>query len=236
MSTGQIFHSEGIRIEDLPREHLGSISIYPKRAPIWHSGETLDGIYFVRRGRVELVVEDARKRRCIIRIVQPGEPFGLDCFRSALPRVPVTAVASVRSEILKVKCNDFLAFIRANQKAEAALLASMSEFLSYVEERLRIVLNHDAEDRLCALLDQLTERFGRPGTDESRWRRLYLTHEELAGFAGLSRSHVSLVMARLRSAGIVGYGRSKPLVVDTAALARRRNLRASNPPPPPARA
>jgi CRP/FNR family transcriptional regulator len=129
---------------------------------------------------------------------------------------------------LKIPCDEFLKFLRGNEKATAALLATMSEYLSYAEERLRIVVNHDAEDRLCALLEQVGERFGRPSREDPAFLRVQLTHQELAELSGLSRSHVSLIMARLRSNGIVRYGRSKPLTLDTGALARRREQRSAH--------
>jgi CRP-like cAMP-binding protein len=121
-----------------------------------------------------------------------------------------------------------MAFIRGNEKAAVAMLATLSESLSYAEDRLRVLLNHDAEDRLCSLLEQLTQRFGHPSRDDPAWQRLQLTHAQLADLAGLSRSHVSLMMARLRGEGIIRYGWSRPLKVDTVALTRRRDQRRLN--------
>jgi CRP/FNR family cyclic AMP-dependent transcriptional regulator len=221
--------TEEIRIDQLPSGRLGSLCSYSKGETIWRRGEKLDGIYFVHRGQVDIVVEDDRGRQCILRIVQPGEAFGLDCFSSRRrEHAPTTAVATVQSEILKVPCEEFMAFIRGNEKAAVAMLATLSESLSYAEDRLRVLLNHDAEDRLCSLLEQLTQRFGHPSRDDPAWQRLQLTHAQLADLAGLSRSHVSLMMARLRGEGIIRYGWSRPLKVDTVALTRRRDQRRLN--------
>lgn len=221
--------TEEIRIDQLPAGRLGSMCSYAKGETIWRRGEQLDAIYFVHRGQVDIVVADDRGRQCILRIVQPAEAFGLDCFSSRRRQnAPTTAVATVHSEILKVPCAEFMAFIRSNEKAAAAMLATLSESLSYAEDRLRVLLNRDAEDRLCSLLEQLTQRFGHPSRDDPAWQRLQLTHAQLADLAGLSRSHVSLMMARLRGEGIVRYGWSRPLKVDTIALTRRRTQRQSN--------
>ena len=47
---------------------------------------------------------------------------------------------------------------------------------------------------------------------------LSLSHNELAQMAGMSRSHVTVTMGRLRSRGLVRYQREGPLRVDVQAL------------------
>ena len=47
---------------------------------------------------------------------------------------------------------------------------------------------------------------------------LSLSHNELAQMAGMSRSHVTVTMGRLRRRGVLRYQREGPLRVDVQAL------------------
>ncbi|HEX8097896.1 MAG TPA: helix-turn-helix domain-containing protein [Pyrinomonadaceae bacterium] len=47
---------------------------------------------------------------------------------------------------------------------------------------------------------------------------LFVTHEELARLAALSRQRVTITMGKLRRRGLVQYERNRPLVVDVPAL------------------
>lgn len=226
---GDVLH-DGIDIRHLPPDgSLGTLRVYQKGAVIWNRGDRCDSVFFLRRGEVCIVVTDEEGRDVVIRYVRPGEPFGLTCF-SARRResVPTKAVSGMRTEVVEIPCEKFTQFLRQDDAATHALLATLSERLAFAEERLRIVVNHHAEDRLCALLEQMAERSGKPARDNPALFRLQLTHAELAQLSGLSRAHVSIIMARLRENGIVHYGRSAPLQVDTGALKRRRADRAPN--------
>jgi CRP/FNR family transcriptional regulator len=212
----------GIRIEHLPPD-LGISRVYPKRATIWTPETHISSVYFLRRGHVCIIVRDERCREIIVRLVRPGEPFGLTCFAPApLDARRTTAQAIVQSEVVEIPSDAFVAFVRNNEPLTRALLATLSERLAYAEERVRIVANHDAEDRLCALLDQLGRRHGRPSGGNPEMLRIHFTHAELAELSGLNRAHVSTVMGRLRDKGVVTYGRNTPLVVNTRALAGRQ--------------
>ena len=47
---------------------------------------------------------------------------------------------------------------------------------------------------------------------------LSVSHKELAHLAGMTRSHVTVTMGRLRRRGLVRYQREGPLRVDVQAL------------------
>jgi CRP-like cAMP-binding protein len=214
--------SHTLALGDLP-EGLGSLQVFRRGAKIWESGQTIGSVFFIRRGQVCLVVQDEKGRDVITRIIRPTEPFGLTFFNGQRRSAAVTtAVAAMRCEIVEVSIEAFRAFLRTNDAALTALLSTIADCLAYAEERIRILSNHDAEDRLCALLEQLTVRTGRPSRRVPDLSTLEFTHAELGELAGLSRAHVSVVMGRLRDKALVQYSRSTPLLVNLQALAERR--------------
>lgn len=225
--AGTDFQNDGIGIGALPPD-LSRVRIYEKTAVIWAPENTSNFFYFLRRGQICLVVHDERGHEVIVRIIRPGEPFGFACFapkRGTLQQT--TALAAVRSEVVEIPCDQFIEFTRQSACLTRAVLATAAERLAYSEERIRIMANHNAEDRLCALLDQLGRCHGRPSRGSAEYVRINFTHADLAQLSGLNRPHLSMIMGRLRERGIITYGRNKPLVVNTEALAKRKRTRSS---------
>lgn len=207
---------------DLP-EGLGSIRIVAHKARIWERGHALASIFFLRRGQVCLLVEDERGREVVTRIVRPGEPFGLTVLSEQRRcDAAASAVAAMRCEVLDIPIETFRGFLRSSEAAVAGLLSAVADRLAYSEERIRIMSNHNAEDRLCALLEQLAIRSGRQSRRAPQFSALEFTHAELGDSAGLSRAHVSVLMGRLREKGLVEYSRKTALLVNIQALTDRR--------------
>lgn len=223
-STNQLSFSEkmALVLGDLP-EGLGSARVFAPGSKIWERGQAVGSVFFLRRGQVCLLVQDERGHDVITRIVRPGEPFGLTFFNERRRSDPTTsAVAVVRCEVVDIPIEAFRGLLRTSEAAVAGLLCVIADRLAYAEERIRILSNHDAEDRLCALLEQLAMRTGRRSRRAPHLWTLEFTHAELGELAGLSRAHVSVVMGRLRDRALVEYGRSTALLVDVQALADRR--------------
>lgn len=128
----------------------------------------------------------------------------------------------MRCEVIDIPIEAFTGFLRSSEAAVAGLLCALADRLAYAEERVRILSNHDAEDRLCALLEQLAVRSGRQSRRAADLWALEFTHAELGDLAGLSRAHVSVVMGRLREKALVQYSRNTALLVNVQALADRR--------------
>jgi CRP-like cAMP-binding protein len=91
--------------------------------------------------------------------------------------------------------------------------------LTETEHRVEVFAHRGAEQRLGRLMLRL-------GSSSAHSRRLdrketvtlSLSHQELARMAGMSRSHVTVTMGRLRRRGLVRYVREGPLRVDVSAL------------------
>ena len=91
--------------------------------------------------------------------------------------------------------------------------------LTDAEHRIEVMAHRGAEQRLGRLMLRL-------GTSSARGRHsdrretltLSVSHNELARLTGMSRSHVTVTLGRLRRRGLVRYQREGPLHVDVSAL------------------
>jgi CRP-like cAMP-binding protein len=81
-----------------------------------------------------------------------------------------------------------------------------------------VLAHRGAEQRLGRLMLRLGTSGARRRIDRRDTVTLSVSHNELARLAGMSRSHVTVTMGRLRCRGLVQYRREGPLRVDVPAL------------------
>jgi CRP/FNR family cyclic AMP-dependent transcriptional regulator len=211
----------GITLDHLPhRGSLGRLRRYAKGANLWHSDDAADRIYFLRRGRVTIMTATPEQRPVLLRTIEADQPFGELCLCTTRTRTRgTTASALVPCEAIEIKLNHFLGYLRRNRLALDALLYTFCLRLTDAEHRVEVLAHHGAEQRLGRLM----LRLGRSGACDGHIDRretvtLSVSHNVLAQMAGMSRSHVTVTMGRLRRHGLVRYRREGPLRVDVPAL------------------
>ena len=208
----------GITVDHLPHDgSLGRVRRYAKGTFVWQPDDAADRIYFLRRGQVAVSTATPEHRPVLLRTVEAGQPFGELCLCSARTRRrDTTASALVACEAVEVKLSHFLGYLRGNRGALEALLYTFCMRLTDAEQRVEVLGHRGAEQRLGHLM----LRLGQLGTPDGGRDTVTLSvsHKELAQMAGMSRSHVTVTMGRLRRRGLVRYQREGPLRVDVAAL------------------
>jgi CRP/FNR family transcriptional regulator len=211
----------GITLEHLPQDgSLGRVRRYAKGAYLWHSDDAADRIYFLRRGRVAVVTATPEHRPVLLRTIEANQPFGELCLcATRMGTRGTTASALGACEAIEIKLIHFEAYLRRNREALDALMSTLCMRLTEAEYRVEVFAHRGAEQRLGRLM----LRLGRSAAlDRHVVRRdtvtLSLSHEELARMAGMTRSHVTTTLGRLRRRGLVRYRREGPLRVDVPAL------------------
>ena len=210
-----------ITADHLPRDgSLGRVRRYPKGADLWQADDPADRIYFLRRGRVEIVTATPDERPVVLRTIEAGQPFGELCVCTARARTrETTAHALVASEAIEIKLNSFLGYLRQNREALEALVCTLCLRLTDTEHRVEVLAHRGAEQRLGRLMIRLGTLGGRSGRGAPRDTvTLSLSHNELARLAGMTRPHVTVTLGRLRRRGLVRYRREGPLRVDVPGL------------------
>lgn len=199
---------------------IGRAQRYPKGAFIWTTESADHSIYCLERGQIAIMVNDASGCEVIVRVIDPGEPFGELCFCSARnsPREN-SARATIDSESLRIDFAEFMSYLRENPEALNAFTFTFCKRLADAERRIEILSHRGAEARLGRLLLQLASTSGLEISKKQGAVRLTVGHDQLARMAAMSRPHVSVTMGRLRDRGLVRYDRSSQLTVDVAGLA-----------------
>jgi CRP-like cAMP-binding protein len=218
----------GFRIDLLPSDgSLGTPRLFRKGSNLWTRTKPAGSIFVVSRGEVEIIVPGHRSHETVIRVVKPGEICGLFSLCSERRAAAhTTGRATVPTEVLEIAADDFEAFLRRTPEAALAILGTTCERLSFAEERIRVLAQHSAEDRILALLLQLADRSGHSNPANPTMVRVQYTHAELARLSGMNRAHVTVVLNRLRDKDLVRYGRGSPTYINTPALRNYANSHA----------
>jgi CRP/FNR family transcriptional regulator len=222
-------HEECRALTELTAGHLpadgslGRARRYRSRQQVWEPDDRSDRIYFLLRGEVAISAPNAGGGEVIVRSVEAGQPFGELCFCGGPTKVRrTTARAVVACEAVEIKLPDFIEYVRSDGDVLTSLIFTFCVRLGEAERLVEIFAYRRAEERLGRLLLHLAEaaRRRQGSREDSGGGKviLQLTHDELARRAGMSRQHVTITLGKMRRAGLVEYGRGRPLVVDTQRL------------------
>jgi CRP/FNR family transcriptional regulator len=211
----------GVTLDHLPLDgSLGRVRRYAKGTHLWQSDDAADRIYFLRRGRVAVMTATPEQRPVLLRTIEADQPFGELCLCTSRTGTRGTAASAlVACEVLEIKLAHFLRYLRQNREALKALLYTFCMRLTDAEHRVEVLAHRGAEQRLGRLMLRLGRTGVRDGhVDRRESVTLSVSHTQLAQMAGMTRSHVTVTMGRLRRRGLVQYQREGPLRVDVPAL------------------
>jgi CRP/FNR family transcriptional regulator len=227
MNTSQFPHHRdcealtGITLDHLPRDgSLGRVRRFAKGAYLWQADDAADRIYFLRKGRVVVMTAEPHERPVALRTIEPDQPLGELCLCSVRTGIRgTTARALVASEAFEIRLSNFLGYLRKNRVALEAVMFTFCLRLTDAEHRIEVMAHRGAEQRLGRLLLRMATSRGRMGRIGLRDTvTVSVSHNELAQFAGMSRSHVTVTMGRLRRRGLVQYERDGLVRVVVASL------------------
>lgn len=200
---------------------LGRQRNFAKGTFIWNRKTSHHAVYFLRRGQVAILLNDANGCEVIVRVIKPGELFGELCFcsRRNEPRENC-AQAVVDSEALEIHYLDFIHYLRRQPSALETFTFSLCKRLADAEDRIEVLSYRGAEARLGRLLLQLAKA-GKFAEEQNNQRpvKVLASHDDLARMAAMTRPHVSVTMSKLRARGLVNYGRGRQLTVNMQSLA-----------------
>ncbi|MBC7925026.1 MAG: Crp/Fnr family transcriptional regulator [Bryobacteraceae bacterium] len=218
-------HGSCKALTDLTLKHLSSDpSIgrrrrYLKGSEIWGTEDKADRLYMLQRGQVLILINNSSGHEVILRVVEPGQPFGELCFCAEHGGVRENcARAMTQCEAVELDFSRFLKYFEESRNALRELVFTLCTRLAQAERRIDVLSYRAAEDRLARLLLQEAKAKGTPSTKHQGEMTLPLSHEEIALTAAMSRPHVTVTMGRLRKLGLVDYGRDTQLRINIAAM------------------
>lgn len=200
---------EGIDKRDLPTllDCLRARRVcYDKDAYLLRMGDSQDEMGVVISGGVIIVREDYWGKRSLISRQGPGGVFAESFAASRSGRLPVSVIATQRSEVLFLHCDSMLSACMHSCPFHTRLIFSMVQLLAQKNIALTQKMEHitlrSTREKLLSYLSgealrQGSERFTIP-----------YDRQELADYLCVDRSAMSSTLSQLKREGRLDYHRS----------------------------
>lgn len=192
----------------------GRVRYYSAKQYLFFSGEEANSVFFLIKGRVELLLTSEFTEK-IFRIIQSASFF---------PEVildgktyPYAALALENSEVLVLEKKIFLQYLNENPVALMPFYQSMALDLRRAYRQIKNVALGDARSRLGAKLYALSHAHGQTSAD-GVLIAIPLTTTELAGMCSLARESVSRILSELKDLGIIKMERKQITVLNKEEL------------------
>lgn len=189
-------------------------SVHGRGTVIFSEGEPARGVYILRSGRATLSISSSEGRVVMLRIAQTGDVLGLNSVLRNLPYdATVKALEPCRTDF--IARSELLEFIQQNEAGAQAVLNVLSQELTELTERMKLLLlPQTVNGRLAKLLLELSKV---NGSDATRVDRVF-THEEMAQMICTSRETVTRLLASLSRGSVIRITSNSILISDRLAL------------------
>jgi CRP/FNR family transcriptional regulator len=182
--------------------HVSEVCHLEKGTIIYRQGNNPEYIYIINQGKIKSFSLSLSGRLVIANVSQ--DLIGLQNIVSGEP-LWVSAEVMDATTALKVHSQDFIAFIKQKPLLILRILKRAEKTMTCLFNRLNVLADCSAEQRVIDGLYGLYEKFG---------LMLPFRMAEMAGLAGLTRETTIRVMSRLKKQGIIKSVRSGIVILD----------------------
>ena len=178
-----------------------TISKFQKDQIIFSQGDAADGVFYIQKGRVKVVVISDQGKEAVVGILESGQFFGEGCLNGHDLRVSTTT-AMQECLITAIGKSTMIAVLHDEPTFSELFVAYLLKRNSRIEEDLIDQLFNSSEKRLARLL-LLLANFGKEGNPTPI--NPNISQETLAEMIGTTRSRVSHFMNNFRKLGFISY-------------------------------
>ena len=181
--------------------HGRTASTYARDAIVYQQANPADAVFYIRKGRIKIVVASQQGKEAVVAVLGPDEFFGEGCLIGQPLRL-ATARAMVDSEILRVGKAEMIRVLHDEPAFGELFIAHLLTRNSRIEEDLADQLFNSSEKRLARTL-LLLANFGKEGAAQPITTKI--SQETLAEIVGTTRPRVNTFMNKFRKLGFIEY-------------------------------
>ncbi len=178
-----------------------TLTNYRKNDVIFSQGDPADAVFYIRKGKVKLVVASKQGKQAVVAILGEGGFFGEGCLNGQSLRL-ATAYTMTESELMRVQKSEMVRVLHGEPAFAEMFMTHLLTRNSRIEEDLVDQLFNSSEKRLARTL-LLLANFGKDDTPQPIATKI--SQETLADIIGTTRPRVSFFMNRFRKLGFIDY-------------------------------
>jgi len=178
---------------------------------IFREGDAADWFHIVKHGNVKCVKSSPEGREVTLKVLMPGDLFCCEASAFAGEGHPGCAQSMGEGTVVKIHRKVMLDVIQRNPEAAVNIINYLSLRLRESQDNAKAFALDRAEQRVAAILVNLTQR---SGIQEANGIRIgvKLTHQDLADMAGLTKETTSRILSRFKKDHLIS-GAGKKLVI-----------------------
>jgi CRP/FNR family cyclic AMP-dependent transcriptional regulator len=181
--------------------HGQSVSRYQKGQMLFSQGDPADAVFYLKEGKIKIVVVSGKGREAVIATQEPGAFLGEGCLTSQSQRVS-SAIAMTGCEIVRIERSTMIRALHECPAISQMFIAHLLKRTIRTEDDLVDQLFHSSEKRLARALILLAN-LSKEGQTHAIIARL--SQETLAEMIGTTRSRVNVFMEKFRKSGFIEY-------------------------------
>lgn len=171
------------------------------------AGESAGRIGLVLKGCVCVVKEDYWGNRSILTRLTAGDLFGEAFACSGMDKMPVSVVATDKSDVLLLDYARLMNTCRTACSCHTAMIRNLVRELAEksvrLTEKMEHTLRRTTKEKLLSYLSAEAERAGKPSFS------IPFNRQELADFLAVDRSAMSAALCRLRDEGVLEFSKNR---------------------------
>lgn len=184
-----------------------TMTTYPKGTIVQHPEEPLNGLYFVKTGKLRLYSLHESGKEYTIGILRKGNSFGstnlfdLGTKNAFIETLEESLVCHFENRQLEV-------FLSKRPQLMLAIIKTLGKKIEDQQEMLEELAFYDLRHRVLFWLKKLSIEFG---IEEGEYLMidLSLSHQDLANMVGATREGVSATLSALSKEGLILPGRKQ---------------------------
>lgn len=189
-----------------------SVRSYKKNDVIVTQGAHYDSLYILITGEIVTEMADEKGDFMKVEQIKAPHPMATGFLFSADNRSPVSAVCKVDCSVIVIPKENVFFLMRKYELFMLAFLSYISNKVSFLSEKLRLVSLRTIRAKLAYYL--LKESEGEKSF------RLKISKESMARLFGVSRPALVKVLMEMADEGLIGVNRRDISIKDRAALQR----------------
>lgn len=180
---------------------------FAKGETIFSEGDPATHVGIVLSGSAQIVKDDFYGKRSIVASLQPSELFGESFACAEVDRLPVSIIASEKSEIMLIDCRRITMTCSNACAFHSRMILNLLRVVAaknlVFHQKIEIISKRTTREKLMTyLMDQAKRR----ASDEFT---IPFDRQELADYLGVERSALSAEISKLRADGVFEADRSR---------------------------
>jgi CRP/FNR family transcriptional regulator, polysaccharide utilization system transcription regulator len=192
---------------------------FKKREVIFTEGDSPQGLYYLRSGKVKLFKSHELGKDLITHLLQPGDFFG---YLSLLQNTPYNQSAETieESEVVMYSVEDFLHLITASQQTAEQFIKLLVGNVQKEHERLLALAYSSVRKRTAEALLTLKNRYH---TETDRPFGISISRDDLAKLVGTATESLIRTISDFKEEGLIQVNASNITIVNVKKLEQMRN-------------